>query len=78
MSPPPLYYDGYNAAAKDVKQWVKNHHHGQEDRDILLDMDVVGGWEVQAPIIVNMGNTYGAVSNLVMRGMSHVILVENK
>jgi len=80
LSPPPLYYIGYagkDAAAKDVKQWLQNSHGGQEDRDIILGREVVRGWEVQAAIILDTDSFY-TVSNLVMRGMSHVIMVKKK
>ena len=83
MAPPPLYYtdnSGKDAATQDVRQWAKNYNSGQEDRDIILDRDMSRGWEVDAAIVVSIGSFYtvDTFSNLVMRGMSHVISVEQR
>ena len=59
-----------------VVDWLEKMEKGEEERDMVTDLAVARGWEVDAAIvIVNKENK--TWENAVMRVVSHVIVLTN-
>ena len=60
----------------EVSTWLAGHHKGEEERDLLTDVDRSRGWEAMTVMVINLDNYGGSgVENLVMRGRTCVALV---
>ena len=65
-----------NSTVNDVKEWLAYFAYRKGERDIILDIHVCRGWEVDTAIVVNMEADYEEwFRNLVMRGSANVILL---
>ena len=79
MNHPLVYTERYRGVpardAEEVKDWVKKERRGEmQGTDLLTDQFCTRGWEAGAILVVECG--YGGKENMLMRGMSHVILVK--
>ena len=59
-----------------VVDWLDRRERGEEERDMVTDLDVARGWEVDAAIVV-VTKENKTWENAVMRVVSHVIVLRN-
>ena len=59
-----------------VVDWLKRRERGEEERDMVTDIDVARGWEVDAAIVITTENNQ-TWENAVMRVVSHVVVLRN-
>ena len=59
-----------------VVDWLKRRERGEEERDMVTDIDVARGWEVDAAIVIVAENNK-TWENAVMRVVSHVVVLRN-
>ena len=59
-----------------VVDWLKRRERGEEERDMVTDIDVARGWEVDAAIVIVTENNQ-TWENAVMRVVSHVVVIRN-
>ena len=76
-SPPPLTYTHYSAVSgqateSTVSGWLTRREKGEEERDAVVDGEVIRGWETEAAIVVLHKNSIDE-ANCVMRALAHVI-----
>ena len=59
-----------------VVDWLERRERGEEERDMVTDLDVARGWEVDAAIVIVPENNQ-TWENAVMRVVSHVVVLRN-
>ena len=59
-----------------VVDWLERREKGEEERDMVTDLDVARGWEVDAAIVI-VSKENKTWENAVMRVVSHVIVIRN-
>ena len=59
-----------------VVDWLARRERGEEERDMVTDLDVARGWEVDAAIVIVPENNQ-TWENAVMRVVSHVVILRN-
>ena len=60
----------------DVEEWLRRRRSREEERVLVLDQEVVRGWEASHLLIVSLGG-FG-LENFVMRAIGYCILVKSK
>ena len=50
----PLIYHQYakSASVREVEEWLERRERGEEERDLVTEVELVRGWEVDAAIVV--------------------------
>ena len=74
---PPLTYTTHTLVAGQatevtVSGWLARRERGEEERDLVIDEEVIRGWETDAAIVV-VYQGGGGKANCVMRAVAHVI-----
>ena len=59
-----------------VVDWLEKRERGEEERDMVTDLDVARGWEIDAAIVIVPENNQ-TWENAVMRVVSHVVVLRN-
>ena len=59
-----------------VVDWLKRREAGEEERDLVVDLEVARGWEVDAALVV-VGKESKNWENAVMRVVSFVVVLRN-
>ena len=80
-TPPLTYTSGYaaytsvsgQATESTVSGWLARRERGEEERDLVVDREVIRGWETDAAIVVIHKGYGGGEANCVMRAVAHVI-----
>ena len=64
------------AKAAQAKDWLERRETDEEDRDLVTELDLARGWEVDAAIIVVQKDNK-TWENAVMRAVGHVVILKN-
>ena len=64
------------AKAAQTKDWLERRETDEEDRDLVTELDLARGWEVDAAIIVVQKDNKTS-ENAVMRAVGHVVILKN-
>ena len=71
---PSLFYKG--VSAEEVVTWLEKTQSGQEERDLVTDINMSRGWEGRTVIVVNRSGGFDV--NMGMRAVSRLVNVEVK
>ena len=75
-SSPLIYHtSAKSASVREVEEWLERRERGEEERDLVTEVELVRGWEVDAAIVVAW-KSRGGWENAVMRVTSCGVLVE--
>merc|ERR1712130_758717 len=58
-----------NCSEGEVEEWLRRRRSGKEERVLILDPDVIRGWEASHLLVVNLKG--GGLENLVMRAVGY-------
>ena len=71
-----IYHSGSNerCSEAEVEEWLRRRRSGEEERVLILDEEVIRGWEASHLLVVTL-HGYG-MENLVMRAVGYCALVK--
>merc|ERR1712130_38465 len=74
-----IYHKASNESCseRNVEEWLRRRRSGEEKRVLILDEDVIRGWEANILLVVSLYGPYG-LENLVMRAVGYCCIVKQK